>query len=269
MQVETTNSFVWMPPKFVTLYGTFGVQMYDMMTWLALIGGTIGWLFLTRKVTVPRWKKLLALVIIGVCALIFTRLFHILWWGLDQTIARPHLLLQVKKGRSIHGTLFGFGVAAILVSRLWKKPVAIPASAIGFWPILSLICARIGNFWNSEMIGTPSSWPFAVGFYHSGDRGAVLRHPVQLYEAGLAAILLAIMIFLHAKKNTLSTKFPFLLPSIALTGYSLIRFCCDFVKEEAGFIWGTLLSTGQWISIPFFVFGVWLILPLHQQKPSR
>ena len=246
---------LWIPSRYISLWSGFGLEMYVMMTWLAIAAGTIWWTSASWKLTDALWKRAMALVVIAVVTIFFTRLFHILFWGWQQTIDHPSLLTQLKSGRSIHGALAGFTISAIIISRVWKIPLEKPADILSFWPVFGLICARIGNFWNSEMIGTPSDLPFALRFYFSGDHGGIPRHPVQLYEAGLATVLLAIMVAAFMRK----TKRRFLLPSLALIGYSVIRFGCDFIKDDPGHLFGEWLTTGQVLSILFIAAGVFLL----------
>ncbi|MBN2718826.1 MAG: prolipoprotein diacylglyceryl transferase, partial [Deltaproteobacteria bacterium] len=145
----------------------------------------------------------------------------------------------------------------VFIARLWRVPAHRIAGILSPWPLFGLICARIGNFWNSEMTGTPSSFPFAIGFYFSGDHGAVPRHPVQLYEAVLTLLLLCIMLVVFLKKR--ATHRPYLLPALAVTGYSAIRFLSDFVKDDPGHLFGPWLSTGQWLSLIFGIGGILLL----------
>lgn len=252
--MQINDYMLWIPSRYIPLWDGFGLEMYVMMTWLAITAGTIWWTGASWKLTDSLWKRAAALIIIAVVTIVFTRLFHIVFWGWAQTVDHPRLLTQLKSGRSIHGALAGFALSSLIISRLWHISPERPATIMSFWPVFGLICARIGNFWNSEMIGTPSDLPWAVRFYFSGDHGGISRHPVQLYEAILAAALLILMAVFYVKKNSR----PFLIPTLALAGYGVIRFCCDFIKEKPGDLFGNWLSTGQILSLVLIIFGILL-----------
>ncbi|MBN2340944.1 MAG: prolipoprotein diacylglyceryl transferase [Deltaproteobacteria bacterium] len=268
--VESETHFIWMPARYVSLFGDFGVQMYDIVTVVALVVGATGWLVMTRQIRVGVKKRLLALGLIGLTTVFFTRLFHILFWGLEQNIAHPTLLVQLGHGRSIHGAVAGFWLSAFLISKLWRTPLPPLLNAISIWSVFGLVCARIGNFWNSEMVGTATTWSTGIGFYFHGDHGTVIRHPVQLYEAALALMLLVILIVLYVRIRVTKTDHRYLPASVAFIGLGIIRFCCDFIKEEPGHLFGSLLTTGQILSIPLMLLGGWLLyLPFHKRQGNR
>jgi len=58
---------------------------------------------------------------------------------------------------------------------------------------------RLGNFFNSEIVGRSSSAPWAVVFAQNGESFA--RHPVQLYEGFLAWVVFAVVMVLYLKKR--------------------------------------------------------------------
>jgi prolipoprotein diacylglyceryltransferase len=85
------------------------------------------------------------------------------------------------------------------------------------------------------------------------------KHPAQLYEAFLYVFVFFILFFLYWRTKTAEKQG-------LLFGYFLIllwsvRFVVEFVKESQGGIEKTfgLLTTGQWLSIPFILIGIYYL----------
>ena len=46
------------------------------------------------------------------------------------------------------------------------------------------------------------------------------------------------------------------------------RFCLEFIKlDQEAFEAGMLLNMGQWLSIPFIIYGIWLIWHSLRKPP--
>jgi len=114
---------------------------------------------------------------------------------------------------------------------------------------------RVGNFFNSEIVGIPSNLPWAVVF---ANVDAIPRHPAMLYEA--SAYFSAFCVLYFAERKTAILQFPGRLFGIALIGCFLARFMIEFVKEnQVPFEQRLPLDMGQLLSIPFILAGVYLI----------
>jgi prolipoprotein diacylglyceryltransferase len=85
------------------------------------------------------------------------------------------------------------------------------------------------------------------------------KHPAQLYEAFLYIFVFLLLFLLYWKTKTAEKQG-------LLFGYFLImlwsvRFAVEYVKESQGGIekdFG-LLTTGQWLSIPFILIGIYCL----------
>jgi len=125
---------------------------------------------------------------------------------------------------------------------------------------------RIGNFFNSEILGYQTDVPWAIVFAQIDN---IPRHPAQLYEALAYFVIFAIMLFLFYK--TKSAQQP-----LALTGwfFSLIfgfRFFVEFLKEEQSDLLTSdaLLNMGQWLSIPVVIVGLLFIALATMHKTQH
>jgi len=158
------------------------------------------------------------------------------------------------RGLASHGAAIGIFIGLLLFKRkynfkslLWifdrlTIPIAIGGAFV-----------RIGNFFNSEILGKYTGTDWGVIFENRGE--TLPRHPAQLYESFGYIILFIILYKLYhtsvrEKEGTLFGYF--------LIGLFSIRFIVEFVKESQGGLETFLpgLSTGQWLSIPFIIIGI-------------
>ena len=111
---------------------------------------------------------------------------------------------------------------------------------------------RIGNLFNSEIIGRPTHGWWAVTFPRV-DR--IPRHPAQLYEAIFYFAVFFLLSRLYYKttiKNDVGALF-----GIFLTAVFTFRFLIEFVKEDqVAFEKGMSLNMGQILSVPLILIGL-------------
>ncbi len=160
-------------------------------------------------------------------------------------------------GLASHGAAIGIIVAMYLYRRkyqykslLWILDRIVIAVAIGG------VFVRIGNFFNSEIVGTPTGTDFGVVFLKRGEEFA--RHPAQLYEAFCYVIVFAILWYTYWKTNK-KNKEGYIF-GLFLVLLWTVRFFVEFVKKaqiEERAEW--LLLTGQWLSIPFIIAGLYFM----------
>ena len=169
------------------------------------------------------------------------------------------------RGLSSHGATIGIITSIIIYkikykydSVLWIFDRLVIAVALGG------MFVRIGNFFNSEILGKFTNSDFGVIFLNRGEN--LPRHPAQLYEAFGYLILFAFLVLIY-NKTKLSTRKGFIF-GFFLSKLFSIRFIVEYVKESQGGIEETLgiLSTGQWLSIPFIIFGFLLMINSYRIK---
>jgi len=203
------------------------------------------------------------------------------------------------QGLASHGAAISIIVAMYFFSKkIMKRPllwlldrIVIPVSS-------GAIFVRFGNFFNSEIIGKETNFSLGIQFIkdHFSPSDAVQatqisnpnlayhaiatdpkfadllqqvpsKHPAQLYEAFCYLFVFAILYFLYWKTNT-KEKSGFLFGLFLVLLWS-IRFVVEYVKESQGGFESALglFSTGQWLSIPFILLGLYYIItaekPVH------
>ena len=196
-------------------------------------------------------------VLIGM--IVGMRLFHCLFYSFGYYVARPWEILFVWHGGfSSHGGILGVVAGVWFFKR--KNPQfsllrIMDGSLVGCTFVAIFI--RIGNFVNSEILGTPTLAPWGVIFSRIDQ---VPRHPVQLYEAIGYVVLAFITKNMFTKQWFWST--PGRISGIIFICAPLWRSYCEFFKESLGsgdtFLQQSLhLNTGQLLSIPFVLVGIW------------
>ena len=92
-------------------------------------------------------------------------------------------------------------------------------------------------------------------------------HPTQIYEALYCLITFAITYWLYWKKE--AYKKTGLIFGVFLIGIFLTRFLLEFIKNnQESFENEMLLNMGQILSIPFIIWGIWLIINNNKQKTA-
>jgi len=169
----------------------------------------------------------------------------------------PELHFTGFQGLASHGAAIGIIIALYIWSRkvskkniLWILDRVVVTVASGAFFI------RMGNLMNSEIIGEPTTVPWAFIFKYVDQ---LPRHPTQVYE-GLAYLsIFIILAFLFWKKGWSDRQGGvFGLFLILLFGF---RFCIEFMKEnQVNFEDSMTLNMGQWLSIPFVLIGSYFLV---------
>ena len=149
-----------------------------------------------------------------------------------------------------------------------KKPMLWILDRIAAPGAIGACFIRLGNLVNSEIVGdeTKSSWGFQ--FIHHDCRASdvslcdwaliPVRHPSQLYEAIAYLLIFAILMFMYWKRNAwMRQGLMFGTFLILLFG---ARFLIEFTKiaqVPGRSDWA--LNTGQWLSIPFILAGIFFL----------
>jgi prolipoprotein diacylglyceryl transferase len=126
---------------------------------------------------------------------------------------------------------------------------------------------RLGNLMNSEIYGGPTTLPWGFNFIRNtewhkplnmGGSGELPCHPTQIYEALTYFCIFLIGLFLFYKTPA-KTKSGFIL-GVSLIGIFLSRFIVEFIKNtQVYYEQAMVLNMGQLLSLPFVVWGVWLV----------
>ena len=290
---------IWNPTEGINI-GFFTIRFYSLMFVIAF---AIGWLIMKHifKKEKESIEKLDSLFIWTVLAtLLGARLGHVFFY--DWEYYRNNLLeilLPFRftpefeftgfQGLASHGAAIAIIISMFFYSKkVIKRPMLWVLDRVVIPVACGAIFVRIGNFFNSEIVGKTTNLPTGIKFVRDefSPTEAInitkitninqayselitntkyapfidkipLKHPAQLYEAFAYVFVFFILFLLYWKTKTAEKQG-------LLFGYFLImlwsvRFVVEYVKESQGGIEKTfgLLSTGQWLSIPFILVGIY------------
>ena len=244
-------------------FGPFTIRWYGIMLGFGVLVCLLVYYWLGRKdeEKLTNIYDLTVWLIVG--GLIGARLGHIIFYNLPYFLTNPKEIIFINHGGlSSHGLTIGLLLTAWVYQKI-KKIDLRDYLDLMVVPIPFLAgCIRIGNFFNSEIIGRITTVPWGV-YFPRIDAEIVLRHPQQLYEALTCFILFGITVFVYKKiqpsKSQLFTFYLFLFT------YFTTRFLLEFTKEPLN-LYNFPLSTGQLLSIPFIVWSGWWIYTKSKTK---
>ena len=262
--------FEWAPNETIFKIGSFGLHYYSLMFVIAFAVGfyMMKKFYQHEKVSEEYLEPLFIFTIVG--TLLGARLGEVFFYNWDYYQNNlAEILLPIKvtadgveftgyRGLASHGAAIGIITSLYLYQRKYSyRSLLWVLDRLCITVAFAGIFIRIGNFFNSEIVGLYSNSDFGVVFLN---RGEVLpRHPVQLYES--FGYLVVFLILRHLYWNTNrkdQTGFLFGAFFVLLFG---VRFIAEFVKESQGGFETSLglLSTGQWLSIPLILVGFYLL----------
>jgi len=161
------------------------------------------------------------------------------------------------RGLASHGGAMGVLLAQWYYCRkILKKPLIWLLDRIGIPVILVGALIRMGNLMNSEIVGNPTDVSWAFVFERLDN---IPRHPAQLYEAITYFVIFGILNYLYWKTNIKHQTGRLLgIFTVLLWG---ARFFLEYFKRDMGGIEESLglLSTGQWLSIPLILVGLYFM----------
>ena len=292
---------VWNPSEGIDI-GFFTIRYYSLMFVIAF---GLGW-YIMKKIYEREnesIEKLDTLFIWTVIAtLLGARLGQVFFYDWEYFRNNPtEILLPFKfhpefeftgfRGLASHGAAIAIIIAMYFYSKkVIKRPILWVLDRVVIPVASGAIFVRIGNFFNSEIVGNVTDSTFGIKFvrdYYSAKdvlnitklsnvndayhaiatdpqyaellAKVPMKHPAQLYEAFLYIFVFFTLFFLYWKTKTAEKQG-------LLFGYFLVmlwsvRFVVEYVKESQGGIEESfgLLSTGQWLSIPFILVGIYYI----------
>ena len=169
-------------------------------------------------------------------------------------------------GLASHG-----GAVGVILALIWYKYKKSSRSFLWIldkvaYPIaITAFFIRIANFMNSEIVGNPTNNDYGIIF---SIVDSIPRHPTQLYEA-FAYLLIFFLLKRMYWKGQAYLQEGKLIGTLLITMFTA-RFFIEFSKNPQGGIEKyevlNVLSTGQWLSIPFIIIGGLLLYRLKKQQ---
>ena len=264
--------FTWdIDPVLIDLWGPFQIRYYGLIFSLVFIGGYLLFRWQVRRAGGSDDDALDLLIPGMLGTVIGARLGHVLFYNLDLALSHPLWVFQVwRGGLASHGAALGLLAAMYYYARRHKQSLTECLDRFSFSAALGAMMIRIANFLNSEIVGRQTGGDWGVRFPRFDglpNELAPLRHPSQLYEAGLGLGIL-ILLFLVDRKFGREQRPRGILISVFVTTYFSGRFLVEFFKEYHVLPANSPLTMGQYLSIPLFCVGViWMIISIRAKRP--
>jgi phosphatidylglycerol:prolipoprotein diacylglycerol transferase len=261
------SSIFWnVSPEIVKL-GPISLRWYGL---LFASGFVFGYLILTKVYQLEKkpqadLEQLSIYVILG--TVIGARLGHCLFYDPVYYLSNPLEIIKVwQGGLASHGAAIGILISIYLLTKKQKdKTMLWILDRLVIVVALAAVLIRLGNLFNSEIIGKAADVPWAFIFARVDD---VPRHPAQLYEAIFYLISFFILYYVYYKTQKKSKQgfiFGFFL--LLIFGF---RFFVEFIKvEQSAFEKGLLLDMGQLLSIPFVLGGLYFMFRKEKEITNK
>jgi prolipoprotein diacylglyceryl transferase len=187
----------------------------------------------------------------------------------NNYLTHPWELLYIwRGGLASHGGAVGILTAMYFYDKnVSKKGIVWILDRLVIGAALTAAAIRFGNLMNSEIYGSATTLPWGFIFVRDGLTEAM--HPTQIYEMIYCLVAFGVSWWLYWKKK--AYKQTGLILGIFLIITFGARFLLEFIKlNQEAFETGMLLNMGQVLSLPFIIWGIWLLLkskkPVAQKK---
>jgi phosphatidylglycerol:prolipoprotein diacylglycerol transferase len=257
-------------------FGWFAIRWYALAY---ICGIVLGWIYarsLIKKdrlwggpapITLLQMDDFILWVTVGI--ILGGRTGYVLFYNLPFFTQHPLEIFTLwKGGMSFHGGFLGCVAAVILFCRRQDLPILSLGDITTAVAPIGLFLGRVANFVNSELWGREADpgLPWAMVF--PNDKLHLLRHPSQLYEAGLEGILLFTILAVMIRFGAL--KRPGLILGSFIALYGLARITSECFREpdpQLGFLWGGL-TMGMLLSVPMVIAGA-VLMAMARRHPAR
>ncbi|MBN2825506.1 MAG: prolipoprotein diacylglyceryl transferase [Campylobacterales bacterium] len=247
---------VWNADPILLSLGSLKIHWYGFLFAMGFIVGIkiTEYIFKIENKNKDDIDKGLIYVMIG--TVVGARLGHCLFYDPAYYLSNPLEILMIQKGGlASHGGAIGVLLGLYLFTKannysyIWLLDrVVIPTALVGAF-------IRMGNLFNSEIIGDETTVPWAIVFERVD---GLPRHPTQLYEAFSYVIIFAVLFLLYKKYGRefkAGTMF-----GIYMVLTFGARFMIEFVKtQQENYTLDLPFNTGQLLSIPFIILGLFMI----------
>ena len=180
-------------------------------------------------------------------------------------LAKPWQLLYIwQGGLASHGGAIGLLTAGYFLNKQFKKGFIWIFDRLVIGVCVCGACIRLGNLMNSEIYGDYTTMPWGFIFARNGETQPC--HPTQIYEMLYCLITFIIIWWMYWKKE--AYKRTGLIFGVFLLGIFGTRFLLEFIKfNQEAFEENMLLNMGQILSLPFILWGIYLVVhALRKQK---
>ncbi len=276
--------FTWDIDPILIDFGPLQIRYYGLWFAATIYAGLFIWQREARQRGYsPEWsERFLLYAVLGI--VLGSRLGHCLFYEPERYLSNPiEILYFWKGGLASHGATGGLIFVLWLFGRKYK--LGFLRMADMFVPAVAFAAGgvRIGNFFNSEIVGRVWDGPWAVIFARydrlMGIEPAVPRHPTALYEVLMGFTTYLVLQYLKGKdirragSGFLFGVFMILYLGFRFTGVFFMEYQVDkfmHTARQAADGGGLFqLTMGQYLSIlPVAVGLVFVLWALRQDREA-
>lgn len=259
----------WNPSIEAFCIGGFAMRWYALCWLIGLLSAyfIVRRLYKEQKIKDELFDPLFVYCFVGI--LVGARLGHCIFYEPDYFLSSGKHIVEMivpirfladggwkftgYAGLASHGGTLGLIAALWLYVRRTKLPIWQVLDNIAIATPVTACFIRLGNLMNSEIIGKVTDVPWAFVFEQVDMQP---RHPGQLYEAIVYALLFFIGWYLYRRMpQKVGTGFFF---GLCLTYIFTARFFIEYTKEvQEAFEASLPIDMGQILSIPFIIIGIY------------
>lgn len=248
-------------------FGPLSIRYYSLMFIIGFL--TMGEFVSRRFKAYGKDPKLVSSltthIIVGM--LVGSRLAHCLFYEPQYYLSHPLDIFKIwEGGLASHGGYLGVIIAVAIFIKKNKE--------LNYWWLMDVIVGpclfvggliRIGNLFNSEIVGEPTNLPWAVIFEKVD---MIPRHPAQVYESiGYFSIAAFLMWFERNRSKDFGAGTNL---GLALTISFFFRFLIEFMKAEQSTLEVvSFINMGQVLSLALMLLGGIILLIANRRKPTR
>lgn len=273
-------SVVWDFDPVLINIGSFDIRYYGLMWAIAILLAAKFFDNFVKREGLPERVSESIFLYGTLGTIIGSRLGHCLFYDPDFYLSHPLEIITGFRdgGMASHGAAIGILVGLWLFSRKNKLPYIWSLDRIMVGVAIGGAIVRMGNLFNSEIFGTPTSLPWGFEFVRSAkwvrEFAPAAVHPTQIYEALCYLVTFAILAILYYRYD-MARRRPGLMFGVGLVGIFVTRFFIELIKvNQEAFEEGMTLNMGQWLSVPFILLAGYMIYtalrrPAVEIKPEK
>jgi phosphatidylglycerol:prolipoprotein diacylglycerol transferase len=186
------SPIIFQYPEWLSFLPGDGIRYYSLLYVCVFLGGykLLDWQI--QRAGGPE-QDASDFVLYGVIAVLGgARLGHVFFYDFDKFLADPSMIYKIwEGGLASHGGTIGIFLGMWLFTKLRRQSFVEGMDRFAFSAALGSTLIRIGNFFNSEIVGRPTDQTWGVRFVRVDGEGGILRHPSQIYEALLGIAVIA------------------------------------------------------------------------------
>ena len=303
-RIMLLNYITWNVDPVLFSLGNLQVRWYGLLWALGFLIGyfIMNQIYKKEKMSNDAMDKLLIYMLVS--TIIGARLGHCLFYEPDYYLSNPLKMLAVwEGGLASHGGAIGILIGLWLYVRNYNKSTKKAKTDLQrisyIWILDRIVVAvclvgaliRVGNVMNHEIYGTPTSLPWGFVFLRGAEQFCgtfdnytacnawnapcpssewLPCHPTGLYEAFFCLVAMGILLWMYYKRD-LGHKQPGLMFGTFLIIIFGSRICIEFLKNvQVDFERNMTFDMGQWLSVPFVIIGIVMIVWsfIHKEKAA-